>query len=61
MWGRMVSCGGLSTRLPTSVQKPPRPIDNRPQIDNLPHIRRLRGSKVGGMAQFGGRCAVLQR
>jgi hypothetical protein len=29
----------LSTRLPTSLPKPPRRVDNPPQVDNLPHIR----------------------
>jgi hypothetical protein len=27
-------------RLPTSVPKPPRRVNNPPQVENLPHIRR---------------------
>ena len=54
MWGRLSACGGLPTRLPTSIQMWPRPIDNRPQGDNLPHIRRgisEIGIAMGGTAR----------
>jgi hypothetical protein len=48
MWGRMQPCGGLrghpvnppANRLPTCGNAE-RPIDNRPQVDNLPHIARF--------------------
>ena len=37
VWGRMASCGGLLTRL--QIRKAAHgPIDNRPQVGNLPHI-----------------------
>jgi hypothetical protein len=35
--------GTPPTRLPTSLFKPPRRVDNPPQVDNLPHIRHLAG------------------
>ncbi len=39
MWGRMAFCGRVLLGLPASVPMPTRPIDNRPQVANLPHIR----------------------
>jgi multidrug efflux pump subunit AcrA (membrane-fusion protein) len=44
LWGRLAACGGFSTRLPAPAQNPrgraslAGPINNRPQVDNLPHI-----------------------
>ena len=60
MWGRLLTCGGLSTRLSgasagVASGRPgaPRrraslagPINNRPQVNNLPHIIPARGAKV---------------
>ena len=37
VWGRLLTCGGLPTRL-SMCRNAPRPIDNRPQVDNLPHV-----------------------
>jgi prepilin-type N-terminal cleavage/methylation domain-containing protein len=37
-WGRMGSCGGLTARL-SIVEDANGPIDNRPQVGNLPHNR----------------------
>ena len=54
MWGRMASCGGLAIRLsglPSSCREQTassvcgaRPIANRPQVANLPHIPRPYGT-----------------
>jgi len=38
-WGRLSACGGLTTRLGGICILVGRPIDNRPQVANLPHIR----------------------
>jgi hypothetical protein len=38
MWGRLLTCGGLSTRLGGFCTLVGRPINNRPQVANLPHI-----------------------
>src|SRR5258708_16494887 len=40
MWGRLITCGGLSIRL-VLYRKKIGPIYNRPQATNLPHKRRL--------------------
>jgi protein SCO1/2 len=32
LWGRLLTCGGLSTRLPTIRTLPPRQVDNPPHI-----------------------------
>src|SRR5437879_6753451 len=39
MWGRLATCGGLSTRYPSA-------ITNRAQVNNLPHMP-LRGPMSG--------------
>ncbi|HXP86345.1 MAG TPA: TadE family protein [Bryobacteraceae bacterium] len=38
MWGRLAACGGLLTRL-RLWRHADKPIDNRPQVFNLPHKR----------------------
>jgi len=37
LWGRLLTCSGLSTRLPTFVPTPPSAIGNRAQDSILPH------------------------
>jgi len=39
LWGRMVSCGRVVLGLVGICILVGRPIDNRPQVANLPHIR----------------------
>jgi hypothetical protein len=38
MWGRFSTCGGFLTRLGGFCANIERPIENRPQVENLPHI-----------------------
>jgi len=44
LWGRFSTCGGYSTRLGGICTLVGRPIENRPQVENLPHISILRAS-----------------
>jgi len=37
-WGRLVTCGGLAIRLSKVDTGLSRPISNRPQVTNLPHV-----------------------
>ena len=39
VWGRMISCGGLATRLPGLSAPSTSAIDNRAQVANLPYKR----------------------
>ncbi len=40
LWGRLLTCGGLIIRL-VMYKKIVRPIANRPQVNNLPHMSRI--------------------
>jgi hypothetical protein len=42
--GQVFNLRPILIGLPTSVQKPPRRVDNPPQVANLPHISSLRAS-----------------
>jgi hypothetical protein len=37
LWGRFSTCGGFVTRLGGSGTLVGRPVENRPQVENLPH------------------------
>jgi len=37
LWGRMASCGPMASALSQRLLGAKRPIDNRPQVSNLPH------------------------
>jgi hypothetical protein len=37
LWGRFSTCGRFLIGLPTSLPKPPRRVQNPPQVTNLPH------------------------
>jgi hypothetical protein len=41
--GQVFNLRPISIGLPTSLLKPPRRVDNPPQVANLPHIRRFAG------------------
>src|SRR3981189_265671 len=38
MWGRLLTCAAVGNRRTCCVHLAGRPIDNRPQVNNLPHI-----------------------
>ncbi len=43
LWGRLQTCGRLPTRRTATAKPRSGPIDNRPQVGNLPHEARSRG------------------
>src|SRR5712692_8188537 len=47
MWGRLLTCGGLSTRL-SMFRAAPRRVINPPQVDNLPHMAVWISLLIGG-------------
>jgi len=47
MWGRFSTCGGFVTRLGGSGTLVGRPVENRPQVKNLPHNLKLLGTVSG--------------